>query len=263
MNSCLYEGKVMHHRFQPKQYAFDHKVFMFYLDMDELDELNSKLKLFSRNRFNIYSFRDKDHLELSGRNVKENILEYLREKEKVTFKPGKIMLLTNLRTLGHIFNPVSFYFFFDEAGKSAGVLAEVGNTFGELKPYWLGPETLMKGSYTAQKIKNYYISPFMDLDLILDFNLKVPDDRIFLKVDDVDKKGDRFFISTLSGEKKPLTDRALFRTLFFYPLITLKVISLIHWHAIKLWLKKIPHRAKHENPELQQGVFREHKTIKK
>lgn len=263
MNSCLYEGNVMHHRFSPKKYAFDHKVFMFYLDLDEIDALDSSLKYFSRNRFNLYSFRDKDHLELSGRNVKENILEYLRVREKVDLKPGKIMLLTNLRTMGHIFNPVSFYFFFDTDGKPAGVLAEVGNTFGELKPYWLGPETLTDGNYEAQKTKNYYISPFTDLDLILDFSLKVPGDRILLKVDDLDRKGERFFISALSGEKKPLTDGALLRTLIFYPLITLKVITLIHWHALKLWLKKVPYRAKHEHPELQQGVFREHKTIKK
>lgn len=253
----------MHHRFKPKEYGFNHKVFMFYLDLDEIDALDKDLKLFSHNRFNLYNFCDRDHLELSGKTVKENILQYLREREHLDFTPGKIMLLTNLRTLGHVFNPVSFYFFFAQDGEPAGVLAEVGNTFGELKPYWLGPETLKDGNYLAQRTKNYYISPFMDLDLILDFHLKLPGDRIFLKVDDLEKTGERFFISSLSGEKKPLTDAALLRSLFFYPLITLKVIGLIHWHALKLWFKKVPHRAKHENPHLQQGVFREHKTIPK
>lgn len=258
MNSCLYEGVVMHKRFKPREYAFSHKVFMFYLDLDEIEELAARLKLLSRNRFNVYDFRDADHLRLSHSGVKENILEYLKTKQNANLSGGKIMMLTNLRTFGYVFNPVSFYFCSDAQARPAGMLAEVGNTFGELKPYWLGRECFLGGEYKARQVKHYYISPFMDLDLSLDFGVKVPGERLFVKVDDIDRSGERIFISTLTGTRKPLSDKTLLESAVRFPLITLQVISMIHWHALVLWLKKVPHRRKEDHPELQKDVYREH-----
>src|SRR5687768_4834371 len=103
----------MHNRLEPKKNRFHYSVFMFYLDLDEIDGLAKKLWLMSRNRFNAFNFREKDHLQLpkdapdKSKNVKQHITDYLRS-QNVELGNGKIMLLTNLCTFGYQFNPVSF-----------------------------------------------------------------------------------------------------------------------------------------------------------
>src|ERR1051325_1764796 len=115
MNSCLYRTKVMHHRLEPKQHRFHYNVFMFYIDLDEIGLLSKKILLISRNRFNVFNFRDKDHLQLPKENpdktksIKEHIKDYLKQNG-IGLKDEKIFLLTNLCTFGYQFNPVSFYF---------------------------------------------------------------------------------------------------------------------------------------------------------
>lgn len=257
LESCLYEGSVWHHRMEPQVYRFSHRLFMFYLDLDELDNLASRLRWLSRNHFNVYEFRDRDHLMLSGQTVKENVLEWVRMKA-----PGlpvkKIKILTQLRTWGYIFNPVSFYFCFDDAGRPLGVLPEVSNTFREMKPYWLGTDRLVGEAFKDRQIKHFYISPFMEADLELDFNLRIPDERLDLRVDDY-RAGKKIFLSALSGRRRELHDGALLRSMILFPFITLQIITMIHWHALRLYLKKIPFYRIEDHPELQQGLYREYK----
>src|SRR5438874_361787 len=107
MNSCLYESTVVHERLAPLRHRFVYKIFIFYLDLEEIDEVAGRLRFLSRNKFNLFNFRDLDHLKLSGADVRQNILEYLGANG-VNLAGGKIMLLTHLRTVGHLFNPVSF-----------------------------------------------------------------------------------------------------------------------------------------------------------
>src|SRR5271170_6435476 len=117
MNSCLYRATVMHNRLEPKKHWFQYNVFMFYVDLDELELLKKKLWMFSINRFNYFSFRDKEHLQLpmekpdTTKSTKQHILTYLQENG-IHLEKGKIMLLTNMNVLGYNFNPVSFYFCF-------------------------------------------------------------------------------------------------------------------------------------------------------
>ena len=119
INSCLYKAKVMHHRLAPKVHSFHYEIFMFYLDLDEIDGLSKQLKFMSRNRFNLFNFRDKDHLQLpkenpdTTKNIRRHITDYLLTNG-VTIDNGRIMVLTNLCTMGYQFNPVSFYFCYDE-----------------------------------------------------------------------------------------------------------------------------------------------------
>lgn len=261
MNSCLYKARVMHHRLAPKQHRFHYEVFMFYLDLDELDTLGKRLKFMSRNRFNLFNFRDKDHLQLpcenpdTSKNVREHITHYLKENG-VDIGAGKIMVLTNLATLGYQFNPVSFYFCEDEQGRAVCSVVEICNTFREMKPFFLGEDTRTADTYHLNTTKYFYVSPFIDLDTQFDFNLQIPGDRLQINIDDYDKEGNRFFISTLSGTRKPLTDANLLLYFIRFPLITLKVIGAIHWQALKLWLKKIPYHKKEANKLLQRSVFR-------
>lgn len=254
MNSCLYECTVMHQRLQPLSHKFVYRVFAFYLDLDEIDALAGRLRFFSRNRFNLFNFRDLDHLKLSASSVKENIREYLKTNG-VDLSCGRIMLLTHLRTLGHVFNPVSFYFCFRADGRPECAIPEVGNTYGEMKPFFLGRETHRDNSFDAQTRKHFYVSPFMDLNIEFDWSLKIPDDRLELHVDDL-KDGERILISSLTGARKELTDANLIRYFLRFPLITVKVIGAIHWQALRLYWKKLPYHRKADNPEYQKGAYR-------
>lgn len=264
MNSCLYKARIMHHRLEPKKHSFHYNVFMFYLDLDELDALSSRLKFMSRNRFNIFSFRDDEHIQIprenpdKSKNTREQICRYIQENG-IEAPIGRIMLLTNLRTLGYNFNPVSFYFCFDQAGLPLCSVAEIGNTFGEQKPFFLGKKEFKEGAFRLNTTKHFYVSPFFDHDTQFDFNLTIPAEKLEIRIDDY-KEGRRIFISTLNGIQKPLNDRTLLLYFFSFPLITLQIIARIHWHAFRLWLKKIPYRKKTDHAELQQDVFREYKA---
>jgi DUF1365 family protein len=263
MNSSLYKARVMHHRLEPKKHSFHYNVFMFYLDLDEIDALSGKMRFMSRNRFNLFNFKDSEHLQLPRENpdkskqVKEHIHRYLAENGIKT-PPAKIMLLTNLNTLGYNFNPVSFYFCFDSDNFPLCSIAEIGNTFGEMKPFLLDKGNFKEGQFHLNTTKYFYVSPFFDHDTQFDFNLPVPGEKLNIRIDDL-KEGRKVFISTLTGEQKPLTDGNLLRYFFSIPFVTLKVIALIHWNAMILWLKKIPYRKKGERQDLQQGVYKPYK----
>jgi DUF1365 family protein len=253
MTSSLYDCTVMHHRLEPFSRKFVYRTFMFYLDLDEVDELAARLRLFSRNRFNLYTLRDDDHLSLGSASVRENVAAYLRGKG-IELGAGKIYLLTHLRTLGHVFNPVSFYFCFDEQGRPLCAVPEVGNTFKELKPFFLGRETLADGTFRDRQVKHFYVSPFIDLDTTFDFQLRVPGERLHIQIDDY-QEGRKFFLSALMGTRRPLNDSALIRSFLRIPFVTVKVITLIHYQALVLYLKRLRFIRKADNPELQREVY--------
>lgn len=265
MNSCLYKAQVMHHRLTPKVHRFHYNIFMFYLDLDEIDQLHKKSWFISRNRFNIFNFRDKDHLQLpkenpdTSKNVRQHITNYLKENN-VEIGNGKIMLLTNLCTLGYQFNPVSFYFCYDENDQPICAVVETCNTYLEMKPFFLGNQNLSNSKFQLKVPKYFYVSPFIDMDTFFDFNLQIPDEKLSIKIDDHDKQGNRFFISTLNGKRKALNDKNLLLYFISFPFITIKVITLIHWQALKLWLKKLPYHPKASNKELQRDVYRPYQS---
>lgn len=262
MNSCLYKATVMHHRLEPKPHQFHYSVFMFYIDLDELELLTKKFAMISRNRFNFFSFKDKEHLQLpvdkpdQAKSTKEQIISYLRENG-IVYDQHKIMLLTNLNILGYNFNPVSFYFVFDRNGQSVCAIAEVSNTFREMKPYFLGGEAKKENYFHLNTTKYFYVSPFIDHDSNFYFQLHVPGEKLNIRIDDY-KEGKRFFISTLTGKKKELSNGRLLLYSLRFPLLTLRIISLIHWHALRLWLKKLPYHKKSAHPNLQRDVLRKY-----
>lgn len=243
----------MHHRLEPLRNKFVYSVYMLYLDLDELDTLHKELRLFSRNRRNIFEFRDADHLSIVPGDVRHNIRAYLR-RHGVEQEPARIFLLTHLRTFGHVFNPVSFYFCFAADGSPLCAVPEVGNTFGEQKPYYLGPDSLGKSGFRKAMQKFFYVSPFIDLDVMFDFDLRIPGERLLIRIDD-SKAGKTFFLSSLIGKRRELSDATLTLELFRVPFVTVKVLALIHLQALKLWWKKLPFHPKAEHPDLQKEVI--------
>jgi len=244
----------MHRRVVPKKHEFVHRIFMFYLDLDEIDALSKDISLISRNKFNLHSFYDKDHMEIGGKDVKENIIKYVREKG-LKGEIKRIMLLTHLRVFGYVFNPVSFYCIFDKDDNPLCVVPEVGNTFGELKPYFIGKDCYKDDKFSSQQTKYFYVSPFDKVDSVFDFQLKIPGDKLSIRVDAM-RDNEKFFYASVTGKKKELTCKKLKGYNLRYPWVTLKVILLIHIHGIILLFKRVPFWWKHINPENQKNVLR-------
>lgn len=242
----------MHHRLEPLKNRFVYRIFMFHIDLDELETLNSSLRLFSVNRFNIFSLRDSDHMQFGKGSIKENVLEYLRQNG-VSIPGGRVSLVTNLRMFGYVFNPVSFNYCYDAAGTPVCAVPEVGNTFGELKPYLLREEDRTENGFRKLVQKFFYVSPFIELDTTFDFDLGLPGEKLHVTIND-HQNGKKFFLSTVTGIRKELTDARLLWYVFRFPFITLQVITLIHWQALKLYLRKLPFLRKTDHPELQKEI---------
>ena len=268
LRSCLYEARVMHHRLEPRVHRFEYGIFLSCLDLDEIDRLDARLRCFSHNRRNWLEFRDSDHLPHPGdgkrdakTGTKNALKAWLSHQGIVLADDDKVLLVTLPRIAGYVFNPVSFYFCAKASGEAICAVAEVGNTFGELKPYVVPLEADGNGtSFRCIVPKHYYVSPFTALDVCFDFQLQTPGPGLRIAVNDV-CDGRNLLVTTLTGIQRPFTDREVLRLSLRYPLVTLKVITAIHWQALRLWLKRVPWHAKSEHRELQRGVFRPHASI--
>jgi uncharacterized protein len=259
LRSCIYECTVMHHRLVPRRHEFRYRIFMFALDLDEIDAAATRVRGFSRNRWNLYTFRDRDHVSIVPGTVKENVMAYLSQNGVTLPDGARVLLVTLPRILGYIFNPVSFYFCTAATGEPLCTVAQVGNTFGEMKLYLLG-KPAADGIYRLITPKHFYVSPFSKLDLEFDFKLREPGEHLEIHIDD--REGERpTLLSALTGRRAPLTSARLAWLTLKYPLLTLRVIFLIHWNALLLWLKGVPWFAKTARPEDQRAVLRPHASL--
>lgn len=233
--SCLYEGEVMHCRLRPKRHRFSYRVFSLLLDVDEIPVLAGRLALFSHNRFNLFSFHDRDHGPRDGSPLRPWIETHLAAHD-IDLRGGQIFLHCLPRLLGYVFNPLSIFWCYDAAGDLRAVLYEVKNTFGEQHGYLLpvpaGRDPAAPIRQRAAKV--FYVSPFIAMDAEYRFRLCAPEDRLSIHIRESDREGD-LLVATHSGRRRDLGDAALGRAFLQFPMVTLKVIAAIHWQAFKLW----------------------------
>lgn len=243
MRSHLLAGKVRHRRTQPFTYGLEHDVFYFALDLAELDEVADRVRLVRRNRPGVVTFRDADHLPEPARDLDADVRAHLRSEGH---DPGawRITLVTNLRILGYVFNPASFYLCRDAAGELRVVIVEVHNTFGERHMYTLQPGkaadpdptagAAAEPPFAAGMPKAFFVSPFISMDGR--YAVHVRDDADGLRISIVLRQDGEVALSTsLVLERRPLTDGSLLRLLLRHPLMTQRTMGLIHLHAFRLW----------------------------
>jgi uncharacterized protein len=231
-NSALYRGTVRHTRTRPVQHQLRYRVYYGLFDIDELDRLDSELRLFSVGRFNLFGFDRADHGPDDGTSLREWAEARLGESG-VDVGGGRIMLLAHPRVLGHVFNPISVWYCHDVEGRLRGVIHEVRNTFGD-KHCYVVPIT---GNDLGHEFpKRMHVSPFNDMGSSYRFSMTVPGERLALGIDQRDEEG-TFLRAGLSLTRVPMSDRNLLRLFLSHPLLTLKVVGGIHWEALRLWLK--------------------------
>jgi hypothetical protein len=247
----LFPGVVMHHRLRPFRHRFVYRVFSLLLDPDRLDSLDRRLRLFSAERGNLFSFQNRDHGARDGSPLRPWIEARLAEVG-LDLAHGPIRLLCFPRVLGYVFNPLSIYFCYDPANVLRAIVYEVKNTFGGQRAYALPVGELRADGQIRQACgKDFYVSPFIDLEAGYRFKLIPPTDRLSVVIQEEVEAGTQL-VATLSGRRVPLTDRQLLRAALRMPFMTHKVIAGIHWEALKLWRKGAGFRSRHDLP-IQQG----------
>jgi DUF1365 family protein len=232
VRSHLLEGKVRHRRSRPFVYELEHDVFYLALDTSELDRIG-RMKLLGRNRWRPFTFRDDDHWKPAAADIDATVRAHLRDEGFDGVDGWRITLIAYPRVLGHEFNPASFFLCRDGAGTLQVVIVEVHNTHGERRLYTLRPvET--RAAHVAGMEKDFYVSPFISLDAAYTVRVQDRPDRVVIVIDETEN-GQPVLHASVVASRRPLTDLALLRMLVRYPLVTLKTIGMIHWHAFRLW----------------------------
>ena len=238
MRSGVYVGTLLHTRRAPARHVFRYPVSYWLFDLDELPDLEQRLRLFSVNRRNVVSLRDADHFD--GSALKQAVVELAGDPSI-----ERVLMLTQPRVLGYVFNPVSFYWCYRADGSLACLVAELSNTFGERLPEVLrGPEL------RYEHRKRLHVSPFFGLDQSYEYAFSQPGDEVWARIHVRDDDGARPLTAVLHGRRRELSNRSLASLLLRYPLQPLQVIALIHFEALRLWLKRVPF---HHKPPFVPG----------
>jgi uncharacterized protein len=239
----LYLGQVMHQRLRPRAHRFQYRVYSLLIDLDRLSDASAASRFFSVDRWNLLSFRQRDH----GGKTRDGLRLYIDEvlaKAGLSQRPARVLLLCYPRLLGTGFNPLAVYFAYDEAGGLMAVVYEVRNTFGETHSYVapVAEGELSEAGLRQMRDKMFYVSPFNDLDQTYFFRLRPPGEAVSLRILQKDVAGP-LLAATFHGEKQVLSTRAIFGALLRIPLLTVTVLGGIHLEAFRLWRKGL--RLKH------------------
>lgn len=242
----LYFGRTAHQRLQPFGHRFSYRIASLLLDIDRLDEADAMARFFSVDRFNLLSFRRRDH----GARIDAPLRPWAEDafaRAGVSLDGGRVLLMCLPRMLGYVFNPLSLWFGYGPDQALRGVVYEVHNTFGDAHAYAASAPSAQGGAIPRplrqEAAKIFHVSPFFPAQGRYAFSLRAPsvqpeahDDPIALTIryliDDTPT-----FAASQTSARRPLTDAHLARVFFGMPLFSLKVIAAIHWEALRLVLK--------------------------
>ena len=236
---ALYVGHVLHRRLRPRAHRLRYRMFSLLIDLDTIAQNAARLRLFSHNRFNLFSLYDADYAGDRRLGLRARAAETLRDAG-IRFDIGAIRLLTMPRVLGYGFNPLSLFFCHDRDGALRAIVHEVHNTFGERHLYPIavdGPGEVIR----QQTGKTFHVSPFLPMQLRYTFRIRPPRAGGELSVAiEVADAGGVMLVAVHRARHRRLDDAALARVFITHPLLGLKVSGAILWEALKLWRRGVP-----------------------
>jgi len=235
-HSAIYAGQVVHARTGPPGHSFRLGLYMLYLDLAELPALLAAPGPLRPGRLGLLSFERADYLRGAA-----DLAEEARDRVEraLGFRPaGPVRLLTHVRSLGYVFNPVSFYFCFAADGSTLqAVVAEITNTpWNERHAYVLraAPE-----GARAEFAKAFHVSPFFGMDQGYRWSIGAPGPSLAVDMTN-HQDGREVFRARLALQRRPWSRGGLWRAALGMPLMTWKVHLAIYWQALRLWAKGAP-----------------------
>lgn len=232
----LIKGLIMHHRSFPKVNSFRYKSTYISFPLSKLEELNKTL--FSRNKFNLFGFYDSDYGNKKGGDLRLHLNQILAEYN--INNVAEIVLVTHPRVLGYVFNPVSFWLCFDAKDNLIAVLSEVNNTCGQRHNYLCFKDNLrpIAASDWLEAKKEFYVSPFMKIEGDYRFRFELQDQELSFFINYIVAK--KLKLSTsLKCDFVDFNNKSLLLSFLAIPFVTIKTVVLIHYQALKLYLKSI------------------------
>ena len=243
--ACGYDGRTTHVRYTPFERRFSYRLAQIMVDIDRIDVVAKRLRLFSYNSGNLFSFFDKDHGDRGGGRLRPWAEDMFR-RGGVLGVDGRIDLLCFPRILGFVFNPLSIYFGHDESGRLRGIVYEVNNTFGETHSYVAPADDGDVHAHEATKL--FHVSPLFPVRGDYRFRTQTPREHFRVIVENI-VDGARTHVATLIAASRPLTDAWLARVFVTMPFMTLGVVAGIHWEALLLFVRGARY---HKRPPLPE-----------
>ena len=239
MDEAFAVGRVWHRREGPREHRFDYSLYFSLLDCDRITETFARSRLWSLERFNLVTFRRRDHLAPHHLPLGEAVRE--RVHDELGVRPeGQVLVLTHLRQWGLCFNPVSFYFCLDSDGDIAFIVGEVHNTpWNERHAYVMDARGQAGPEYRFAFDKAFHVSPFLPLAMHYDWRFGFENGRLRVHMTVTAPASDSFTAGMLL-KLRPVTQRAMVGLPLRFPFLTARVVVGIYWQAFRLWLKKTP-----------------------